>query len=38
MRRNKIGGRRHARSFQKKRNKTRAINSPTMVMRGGIRL
>lgn len=38
MRRSKLSGRRHGRKFQRARNKTRAINSPAFVMRGGIRL
>jgi len=38
MRRRKLSGRKHGRRFQRARNKTRAINSPAFVMRGGIRL
>jgi len=38
MKRRHISGKRHGRSFNKKRNRTRAINSPAFVMRGGIRL
>lgn len=38
MRRRQLNGKTHRRKFQRARNKTRAINSPTFVMRGGIRL
>jgi len=38
MARKHISGRGHARKFQKRRNKTRAINMPMHVMRGGFRL
>jgi len=37
MRRN-ISGKRHSRKFNKARRKTRAINSPQHIMRGGFRL
>lgn len=38
MRRRNISGKRHGQSFAKARRKTRAINSPSFIMRGGIRL
>lgn len=38
MKRRKISPRKHSKSFQKKRNRMKAINNPSMVMRGGIRL
>jgi len=38
MARRNISGKKHARKFQRARNKGRAINSPGTVMRGGIRL
>lgn len=38
MKRKPVSARKHGRSFQKKRNRGKAINSPMMVMRGGIRL
>lgn len=38
MKRRHISGRRHGKKFQRARNRTRAINSPAFVMRGGIRL
>lgn len=37
-RRMKMGARRYGKKFAKARRKTRAINSPSFVMRGGIRL
>lgn len=37
-RRTRISARKHARKFQKARKKSRAINSTSVVMRGGIRL
>lgn len=38
MRRKRMSGRSHGRKFTKARRRTKAINSPGMVMRGGIRL
>lgn len=38
MARKRMSPRKHARKFTKARNKTRAINSSAVVMRGGIRL
>lgn len=38
MARKRITPRKHARKFSKIRKKTKAINSPAFVMRGGIRL
>lgn len=38
MRRQRLSGRKHGRKFQRARNRTKAINSPAFVMRGGIRL
>lgn len=38
MARRHISGRKHARTFNRNRRRTRAINSPTHVMRGGFRL
>lgn len=38
MARRKISGRRHGKKFGRARNRTRAINTPNHVMRGGIRL
>jgi len=37
-RRTRLSPKRHARKFNKLRNKTKVINSPSVVMRGGIRL
>lgn len=38
MRRKPLSGKRYRRKFQKAFNKTKAINSPSFVMRGGTRL
>lgn len=38
MRRRNISGRKHGKRFSKARRSRRAINEPSMVMRGGIRL
>jgi len=38
MKRRHMSGRKHGKRFNRARNRTRAINSPTFVMRGGIRL
>jgi len=38
MKRRNISGRKHARKFTKSRRSSKAINSPSFVMRGGIRL
>jgi len=38
MARRNMSARKHGKKFQKGRNKSRAINSPGTVMRGGIRL
>lgn len=38
MARKRMNFRKHARKFSKARNRTKAINSPQFVLRGGIRL
>jgi hypothetical protein len=38
MKRRPLSGKRHGRKFAKIARRTRAINSPSHVMRGGIRL
>lgn len=38
MRRKPMSGRHHARKFNRARRKTRAINNPRQIMRGGFRL
>lgn len=38
MARKRMNARTHGKKFGKARKRTRAINSPTFVMRGGIRL
>lgn len=38
MRRRNISGKKHGRKFNNARKRTRKINSPAFVMRGGIRL
>lgn len=38
MRRRHMSARKHGKKFNHARRNTRAINSPTFVMRGGIRL
>lgn len=38
MKRRSMSGKKHGRRFNKARNRTRSINSPNHVMRGGIRL
>lgn len=37
-RRQRISARKHGKKFAKARRKTKVINSPSMVLRGGIRL
>ncbi|QXP08501.1 MAG: hypothetical protein [Arizlama microvirus] len=38
MRRMKMGGRKYGKKFARARRKSKVINSPNVVMRGGIRL
>lgn len=38
MARRNISGKKHARKFSKARRKSRSINSPQVIMRGGFRL
>jgi len=38
MRRRRVGGKSYRRRFQKASKRTKAVNSPSTVMRGGFRL